>query len=153
MNFIAEMNLAPYQLWLIFGGLLLISELAGTAGYLLWSGISAIIIGAITWLLPISWPWQWILFLLLTLLTLGLWWNWQRNSHSRNKSQQLNQPSTRFIGQHSVIMEPIYNGFGRVKIADGSWRAKCAQELPKGTNVEIIGVEGNTLEVKAIEPQ
>ncbi len=38
--------------WLGFGTLLLIIEVLGTGGYFLWLGLSAALIGVLTWLFP-----------------------------------------------------------------------------------------------------
>ncbi len=35
----------PYGFWLSLGGLLLVAEMLGAGGYLLWSGIAAVIVG------------------------------------------------------------------------------------------------------------
>ncbi len=42
----------PHWFWLSLGGLLLAAEMLGASGYLLWSGVSALVVGAIVWLLP-----------------------------------------------------------------------------------------------------
>ncbi|BFO08708.1 hypothetical protein GGER_12180 [Serratia rubidaea] len=49
----------PHWIWLSLGGLLLIAEMLGTGGYLLWSGVAAAIVGTLVWLFPgIGWEWQ-----------------------------------------------------------------------------------------------
>lgn len=49
----------PQWFWVSLGGLLLAAEMLGASGYLLWSGVSAVIVGVIIWLLPeLSWEWQ-----------------------------------------------------------------------------------------------
>ena len=44
----------PHWFWLTLGGLLLIAEMLGSNGYLLWSGIAALTVGLIRWLLPFT---------------------------------------------------------------------------------------------------
>lgn len=45
----------PHWFWLTLGGLLLAAEMLGTSGYLLWSGLAAVIVGLIEWFVPVSW--------------------------------------------------------------------------------------------------
>ncbi len=54
--------------WLSLGGLLLAAEMLGGNGYLLWSGVAAVITGLVVWLLPLGWEWQGVMFAVLTLL-------------------------------------------------------------------------------------
>lgn len=42
----------PHAFWLSLGGLLLAAEMLGGNGYLLWSGVAAVITGLLVWILP-----------------------------------------------------------------------------------------------------
>lgn len=44
----------PHWFWLTLGGLLLAAEMLGTSGYLLWSGLAAVMVGIIEWFIPFS---------------------------------------------------------------------------------------------------
>src|SRR6185437_9803726 len=69
----------PHWFWLSLGGLLLAAEMLGASGYLLWSGVSAVVVGAIVWLLPqLAWEWQGVIFAVLTVVVAYLWWYWLR---------------------------------------------------------------------------
>ena len=52
----------PHIFWLSLGGLLLAAEMLGGNGYLLWSGVAAVITGILVWLLPVGWEWQGVIF-------------------------------------------------------------------------------------------
>ena len=52
----------PHIFWLSLGGLLLAAEMLGGNGYLLWSGVAAVITGLVVWLLPLGWEWQGVMF-------------------------------------------------------------------------------------------
>ena len=55
--------------WLCFGGILLILEMLGTGGYLLWSGVAALIVALLTWIIPgLSPEWQGIIFAVMTVI-------------------------------------------------------------------------------------
>lgn len=39
----------PQGFWLSLGGVLLAAEMLGASGYLLWSGVAALIVGVLVW--------------------------------------------------------------------------------------------------------
>ncbi|UPQ40395.1 NfeD family protein [Providencia rettgeri] len=138
----------PAWFWLCLGGLLLIGELLGTAGYLLWSGIAAVLVGVIVWALPfIGWEWQGILFAIFTLVSAVLWRNWLRNKQ-KNKADNVNQISHQLIGVKGRLLSDTEEGFSRVRLADGSWRVYSDTPLSANTEVVVIAVDGITLQVK-----
>lgn len=65
---IAMILVHPHIFWLSLGGLLLAAEMLGGNGYLLWSGVAAVITGLVVWLVPLDWAWQGAMFAALTLL-------------------------------------------------------------------------------------
>lgn len=65
--------------WLALATLLLILEVFGAGGYLLWIGLVAVAVGALTYLFPdLSWVWQFLLFGALAILSALLWWRHQQ---------------------------------------------------------------------------
>lgn len=141
-----------HWVWLSLGGLLLAAEMLGASGYLLWSGMSAVIIGLLTWALPLPWAWQGTLFAVLTIMTALLWWYWLRSRSRRiTDATLLNQRSQQLIGVHATVTEAVEGGIGRARIGDSTWRIKTDEALPVGTTVEVIAVNGITLHVRALK--
>ena len=139
----------PYQLWLILGGILLLIELLGTAGYALWCGVSAVIVALLTLLLPIGTQLQWLLFSAITLVVAIAWWRWSRSrTGKRNNAKLLNRPDLKLIGSQHTLIKAVVNGYGRVNVADSSWRVKSKTDMPEGTTVIVDAIEGNTLVVR-----
>lgn len=143
----------PLWFWLSLGGVLLAAEMLGAGGYLLWSGVAGLLVGALIWLLPpLSWAWQGMIFAVLTVVVAYLWWYWlrRRPAASSGGSPVLNQRNRQLIGTRATLTEPMHNGMGRINIGDSSWRAQAAKDLPAGTEVEVVAVEGVTLVIRAI---
>lgn len=142
----------PALFWLCLGGLLLITEMLGTAGYLLWSGMAALCVSLITWILPISWPIQGILFAILTVISAVLWHLWLKRRKQSKEAENLNQKTHQLIGVHAVLLSDTENGFSRVKLADGSWRVYSDTPLLAGDKVIVTAIDGITLQVIALKP-
>ena len=65
--------------WLALATLLLILEVFGAGGYLLWIGLVAVAVGALTYLFPeLPWVWQFLLFGALAIFSAMLWWRHQQ---------------------------------------------------------------------------
>lgn len=143
----------PLWFWLSLGGVLLAAEMLGAGGYLLWSGVAALLVGILIWLLPqLSWAWQGAIFAVLTVVVAYLWLYWlrRRPAAASGESPVLNQRNRQLIGTRATLTEPMHNGMGRINIGDSSWRAQAAEDLPAGTEVEVVAVEGVTLVIRAI---
>lgn len=151
MNVIASIAMNPHGFWLSLGGLLLAAEMLGAGGYLLWSGVAAMVTGAIAWLWPqLGWDWQGVIFAVLTVVVAWLWWAWLRQRLLTVPPSTLNQRGQQLIGQHITLSEPLNNGIGHIRIGDGSWRVQCEQNLPVGSTVEVVAVEGITLRIRPL---
>ena len=141
--------------WLILGGGLLILELLGGAGYLLWLGMAAVSVSALGALLPLSWVSQWLIFSLLALLFTGTWWYWQRHRLDSNESdpaRQLNQRPQRWLGQEATLQQDVVNGLSRVKLGDSVWPVRSASPLPAGSLVRVTATDGIMLIVEPLQP-
>jgi inner membrane protein len=139
--------------WLILGSVLLILELLGGAGYLLWLGMAALSVAALVALLLLSWVGQWLLFAILALLFTGGWWYWQRQRLQGNRNDpanQLNQRPQQWLGQEATLQQDVVNGLSRVRLGDSVWPVRCKQHLVAGTSVRVTAVDGITLIVEAI---
>lgn len=147
-DFLSALYSSPHWVFIALGCLLLIAELLGTGGYTLWSGIAAILVGIMSWTMALSWPLLWILFAIFTLISAYLWWLWlKKNWKDKAEKGLLNQPQKELIGIETVVVNPIIHGIGRVKIKDGSWSARCDEDLPVGTPVRVVDVNGLVVSV------
>ena len=120
----------------------------GTSGYLLWSGIAAVLVGIVEWLAPFSWTAQGSLFALLTLVCVYLWYRWMRHRERHQQPNSLNQRGNQLIGTLLTLDAPLVNGIGHVRLGDSSWRVQADRDLPAGAQVVVTGVEGITLHIR-----
>lgn len=135
--------------WLAFGTVLLILEVFGAGGYLLWIGLAAAAVGLLTYLLPdLPWAWQFFAFALLSLLTAVFWWRRQRSAAKPSDVPGLNRRGSEFLGRNFVLHEAIVGGRGKIKAGDTLWLV-TGPELPAGREVRVIGQDGVLLKVEA----
>jgi len=140
-----ELIAHPHWFWLTLGGLLLAAEMLGTSGYLLWSGLAAVAVALIEWIVPISWTSQGIKFAVMTLLSVFFWYRWMRYRESSQQPNTLNQRGSQLMGMQLTLDNTLKNGLGHVRIGDSSWRVQAESDLPAGTPVIVTGVVGITL--------
>ncbi|WP_413734819.1 NfeD family protein [Sodalis sp. RH21] len=138
----------PHWFWISLGCLLLAAEMLGASGYLLWSGIAAVLVGLVAWVAPTGWEWQGVMFAVLTIFAALAWWYWLRSRNASRPPSLLNRRGEQLVGTRTTLSEPLVNGLGRVRIGDSTWRARCDQDLAMGAEVEVIAVEGITLRVR-----
>lgn len=140
-----------YIFWLSLGGLLLAAEMLGGNGYLLWSGVAAVVTGLLVWVVPFGWELQGIIFAVLTLIAAWLWWLWlsRRVREQKPADASLNQRGQQLVGRRFILDNALVNGRGHMRVGDSSWPVSAESDLPAGSKVEVIAVEGITLRIKA----
>lgn len=136
-----------YWDWLALGTLLLILEVFGAGGYLLWIGVAAAAVGVIGFIIPtLDWTLQFLLFGLLSVLTAVFWWRRQRSNRSASDQPGLNVPGQHLLGRVLVVSDAITEGRGKVRVGDGVWLAR-GPDTPAGARVKVIGIDGTVLQV------
>ncbi|WP_273823279.1 NfeD family protein [Pseudomonas asplenii] len=137
--------------WLALGTLLLILEVFGTGGYLLWVGIAAAVVGVLTFVIPgLPWTLQFLLFGLLSVLTAVFWWKRQRAANIVSDQPGLNERGHELIGRIFVVHSPISGGRGKIKVGDGVWLV-TGPDAEVGARVRVIAQHGTVLQVETVE--
>lgn len=142
-------SLGPWA-WVVAGVILLALELVVPGGFMLWMGVAGIITGLAALFQPIGWPLQFLLFGGLSLVLIVGWLRYSRGREKPSDSPYLNRRAERFIGQELMLSEPIRDGFGRVTLADTTWRV-AGPDLPAGQRIRIVGADGAVLKVERSE--
>ena len=135
--------------WLAVGTLLLILEVFGAGGYLLWIGVAAAAVGLLTYLFPaLPWALQFLLFGLFSVLTAVLWWRRQRTAAKPSDQPGLNDRGSELLGREFLLHEGIDGGRGKIKAGDSLWLVS-GPDLPAGSRVKVVGRDGVLLRVEA----
>ena len=135
--------------WIVGGLVLLAIELVAPGGVFVWLGVSAVLTGLISLVVPLEWTWLWLIYGGLALATVGGWLVFSRSRKTQSDRPFLNERAARFTGREVVLTEAIVEGFGQVKLADTTWRVNGA-DAPAGTRVRIVGAEGAVLSVEIV---
>lgn len=136
--------------WLILAAILFTLEMIAPGAVLMWFGFGAAMTGVVLWLIPdLALAWQLLLFGATSLLSLFAWRQSRFFRDPPLPEPELNNRLLSQIGKQYVLNEPIVQGSGSMRIGDSTWRVRGA-DLPAGTRVEIVGVEGIILLVEAV---
>jgi membrane protein implicated in regulation of membrane protease activity len=135
--------------WLVFGLALVTVEpfLPGT--FFLWLGISAAVVGVLLWAVPaLSFDLQVLAFAVLSIVTIVMSRRYLKRHPIASDEPLLNRRAEQYVGRTFTLEEPIVNGRGRLRVDDTVWRVQ-GEDCPAGVRVEVSGVEGTVLRVRA----
>ena len=140
-------NLEPGWMWAIAGVIILIAELIAPGFFLLFIGAAAIATGLFTLLFDLSLAPQLVLFALYSALAVMLGKRFYAQPDTAEQQLGLNDPSRRMIGKSVVVVDPVDEHGGRVRVGDGEWTARGGPAAV-GERVTVIAVDGNCLTVE-----
>ena len=136
--------------WLGLGTVLLILEVFGAGGYLLWMGVAAAAVGVLTVVLPaMAWTVQFLLFAVLSVMTAVYWWRRQRTVNRPSDQPGLNMRGHELIGRTFVVHDAIVEGRGKIKVGDGVWIV-TGPDAPVGSQVRVTAQDGAILRVESL---
>jgi len=134
--------------WWILAGMLLILELSSPIFFFLWLGFSAAAVGFLLLVFPsISIEVQLVLFGLLSVVAVLAWRKYREARPPGSDQPLLNQRGQQYTGRVFTLGDPIVNGVGKVHVDDSTWRVK-GPDLPEGTRVRVVGVDGTVFIVE-----
>lgn len=147
------MNIQPWQ-WLIFGLVLMILEIFVPTFFLLWFGLSAVIISLFAWMIGMSLTVSVIAWLILSVIICILWFKFIQ-PHIKNRTTAGLGGSV-IIGEIGMLTHaPTPDRLGKVrfsvpKVGSDEWacRAVDGEMLNAGDRVIVTAVLGNELVVK-----
>jgi membrane protein implicated in regulation of membrane protease activity len=135
--------------WLILAGAFFVVELVAPGAFMLWLGLSALLVGII--LFFVAWPWQWqfVAFAIFALASIPLWRRFAHRVEKVGDQPFLNRRADGIIGREFTLDKPIVSGTGTVKIDDTIWRLS-GPDCPGGSRVKVVRADAATLVVEAL---
>jgi membrane protein implicated in regulation of membrane protease activity len=144
-------GIEPHWVWLTAAALLGIAELIVPGVFLIWLAAAAAItgFGALVFGIPLAF--QFALFALLSIAAVMIGRRWYADNPVASSDPDLNDRTTRLLGQTVVVVGAIENGTGRVKVGDSVWNAR-GPDADVGACVRIVGADGTSLKVEPAAP-
>jgi membrane protein implicated in regulation of membrane protease activity len=138
--------------WLIIGAVFLLLEVLAPGTFMLWLGLSALVVGGISVGLAraaVAWPWQYqlVTFAILALASMPLWRGVARRVEKPVDQPFLNRRGDGFVGREFTLEKPIVAGAGTVRIDDTIWRLS-GPDCPGGSRVKVVRADAATLVVE-----
>lgn len=143
-----------YWHWWTIAVSLLVLEVLIPGTFFLWPAMAAIGMGLLILLVPtLIVEYQIFIFALASIVSVFVSRYYLTKNPELTDQPFLNQRGAECIGRIFTLTEPIVNGRGRTDIDDTSWSVE-GPDVPCGTNVKVIGVNGIRLQVEpvAVEP-
>ena len=138
--------------WFIAGGLLLVLEVLAPGVFMLWLGLAAMLVGAISMFVDWNWQAQFIAFAVFSVAAIPLWRRLSMQVGRTTDQPFLNRRAEALVGRILTLEKPIVDGSGTIPIDDTVWRITGA-DVPAGSRVKVVRVEGTALHVELIRDQ
>ena len=131
-----------YWHWVALGLLLLIVEMSGAGGYLLWVGIAAGITGGVLFVAPeLNWQLQVLVFSISSVICTLAWWQYQQKCPRVVDEPLLNKRGAQYVGRIFTLSDAIENGRGKIRVDDSFWEVSAADDMPAGVSVKVLALE------------
>ena len=139
--------LGPWA-WIIAGVILFALELLLPGAFMMWLGIAAALVGAISLVVNWSWQWQCVAFAAFAIASIPLFRRFALKADQPSEAPLLNRRTDALVGRVFTLEKPIVDGIGTVRIDDTVWRVR-GPECPAGSRVKVTRADGANL---AVEP-
>ncbi|MDV0438887.1 NfeD family protein [Xanthomonas sacchari] len=129
--------------------LLFAAEALAPGAFMLWMGFAAAAVFLAVLVVPdMPLLLQVGAFVVLSFVSIQVYRTWFRNRGRASDQPLLNRRAEQLIGRVVTLDQPIHGGRGRAKVDDAFW-VVGGPDLPVGSTVRIVGVDGMTLLVQA----
>ena len=133
--------------WFIAGGLLLVLEVLAPGVFMLWLGLAAMLVGAISMFVDWNWQAQFIAFAVFSVAAIPLWRRLSMQVGRTTDQPFLNRRADAYVGRVFTLEKPIVDGSGTIGIDDTVWRV-TGPDTPAGSRVKVTRVDGAALYVE-----
>ncbi len=143
-------SLDAHYAWLALGLVLAVAEIVIPGVFLIWLAGAAVIVGMLTWFLPIGVPLQIVIFAALAIVAVFTGRRYLAANPVIPADPLMNDRGGRLVGEIVVVTSAIEQGAtGRVRCGDSEWLAKGPAADP-GARMRVIGHQGAVLLVEPV---
>lgn len=142
-----------YWYWLVFGMILVITEIFIPSFTVLWFGLGAILVAGVLWLLPeMSLSWQLFIWAVASSIFTILWFKYFKPTMKDQTKAGIAREAA--LGESGrVVRVPSVNDRGVVRfttplLGAEEWQFICDSEVNSGDRVYVKEISGNTLLVE-----
>ncbi len=140
-----------YWAWWLLGAALLAFEMVLPGSFMMWLGFAGFAVGLILFAFPdLAWEGQLFAFALLSVASVLIGRAIIRARPIETDQPTLNRRGEQYVGRQFTLSEPIVNGNGKVQVDDSTWKVE-GQDLPQGTRVKVVGIDGVVFRVERDE--
>lgn len=138
--------------WWIAAAVLAALETFMPGAVAIWFAVSAAVVGALVLVVPVPWQLQLVLFGALGIAAIVAFRAYAKRNPDDTTQPALNQRGAQYVGQELTLVEPIQQGFGKVRVGDTVWKV-AGPTTPTGARVRVTGVDGAILTVVPSDPE
>jgi membrane protein implicated in regulation of membrane protease activity len=135
--------------WLVLAAVFFVIELLVPGTFMLWLGLSALLVGIISFFVVWSWQIQLLAFAVFALASIPLWRRLARRVEERDDQPYLNRRADAFVGREFTLEKPIVGGNGTVRIDDTIWRLS-GPDCAGGSRVKVVRADSALLVVEPV---
>ena len=134
--------------WWVAAAIFIVIEMLDGSGHFIWLGLSAAIVGALSWAIGMSWQVEMFLFALFSILAIFGWKAYKKKNPEENLYPTLNRRGSGYIGRTFTLSESIVDGTGKVNVDDTIWIVR-GPDMDSGTKIKVIDLDGTAFVVEA----
>ncbi|MBD2859139.1 NfeD family protein [Spongiibacter sp. KMU-158] len=145
-----------YWHWLVFGLLLVITEIFVPSFVMIWFGASAVAVGLILAVIEMPVSVQLLIWAALSVFDLFIWFKFV---HPKMKDRSLSGMSReQLIGQEGMVIKVGQDGHGTMRfpvpvLGNDEWSFICRGMVSVGDKVYVEELSGNSVIVKVQQPR
>ena len=144
MDYVASLG---FWNWFIAGGILLAVELIAPGTFMMWLGLSALLVGLISLAVTWSLQAQLVAFAIFTTISIPVWRRFAHRMEEPVDQPFLNRRQDALVGRVFTLEKPIIDGAGTVRIGDTVWRV-TGPDTPAGSRIKVTRVDAAMLVVE-----
>ena len=147
MNVVSWIVSLGHWNWFIAAVVLFLVEIMAPGTFMMWLGLAALVVGAIS--LGVDWSWQaqLIAFGVFAVAAIPAWRHFARKVEPPVDRPFLNRRAEGYVGRVFTLDKPIVDGVGTIRIDDTVWRVS-GPDCPAGSRVKVARADGADLMVE-----